>query len=320
MTFRSLRLLAPATGMAFVVAACASPTSAVSTAPNVPALLRAGSSHMAPDAKSQALLYVSSVLTNDVYVFAYPKGTPEGTLTGFNVPYGLCSDAAGNVFIVNDGASQIVEYAHGGTTPIATLSDPGEFPEGCAVDPVTGNLAVANFYSTSGSGSVAIYVGATGTPTLYTDPDLAQYRFCGYDNKGNLFVDGVNSGSVFTLAELPHGKNSLSTIPFKQTIEWPGGVQFDGKDLAIGDTDLVKVYRTSGKSGKVRGTVNLDGAKYVNQFWIVPAGGKSNVMQASIIAPSQDGNVVGIYPYPAGSSLKKTIGVQEPFGATVSNI
>ena len=45
----------------------------------------------------------------------------------------------------NDGASQMVEYAHGGTSSIATLGDPSEYPEGCAVDPATGNLAVANF-------------------------------------------------------------------------------------------------------------------------------------------------------------------------------
>ena len=31
----------------------------------------------------------------------------------------------GDVFIVDMGASDIVEYAHGGSSPIAVLSDPG---------------------------------------------------------------------------------------------------------------------------------------------------------------------------------------------------
>jgi hypothetical protein len=81
------------------------------------------------------------------------------------------------------------------------------------------------------------------------------------------------------------------------------------------------VYLTSGKGGKVVGTVSLGDADYVNQFWIVPGTtGKTNLTQAKLIAPSQDGNVVGIYAYPAGNFPNKTITVQEPFGVTVSTI
>ena len=109
-------------------------------------------SWMAAEARNGSLLYVSSVLTGDVYVYSYSTQKLVGTLTGFTQPYGLCADKAGNVWVVNDGASQLVEYAHGGSTPIATLSDTGEYPEGCSVDAVTGNLAVTNFYSTSGAG------------------------------------------------------------------------------------------------------------------------------------------------------------------------
>jgi DNA-binding beta-propeller fold protein YncE len=230
----------------------------------------------------------------------------------------LCSDAAGNVWIVNDGANQIVEYKHGGSKPVATLSDPGEYPEGCSVDPVTGNLAVTNFYSTSGAGSVAIYAHAAGSPTLITDAHFSEYRFCGYDNKGDLYVDGVSSSSGFVFAELLRGKKVFSSAQLKQAVEWPGGVSFDGKDIAVGDTDASKVYITSGKEGNIVGTVLLTDANYVNQFWIVPStDGKAN---AVLVAPSQDGNVVGMYAYPAGNAPKKKITVQEPFGVTVSGI
>ena len=83
---------------------------------------------MARDAKSQGLLYVSSYRTDDVYVFSYPRGRLVGTLAGFNGPDGECVDSAGNVWITNTLQSQQVEYAHGGTTSIATLNDPGEYP------------------------------------------------------------------------------------------------------------------------------------------------------------------------------------------------
>ena len=101
-----------------------------------------------------------------VLVLSFPKGDLVGTLTGFSVPSGECVDESGDVFVADGGADTIREYAHGGTTPIATLNDPGE-PYGCSVDPTTGNLAVTN-----GSDSVAIYPSAQGTPTLYSDPSI----------------------------------------------------------------------------------------------------------------------------------------------------
>ncbi len=266
-------------------------------------------SWIAPDAK-KALLYVSSALTDDVYVYSYRDQKLVGTLTGFKLPYGLCADAAGDVWIVDDGAQQIVEYKHGGTSPIATLGDPGEYPEGCSVDPTTGDLAVTNFYSASGSGSVSIYAHASGEPTTYSDPSITNFRFCGYDDKGNLFADGANNSSQFAFAELRKGSSGLTNITLQQKIEWPGGVQWDGKYVAVGDTDAGIIYRIKVAGDKVKGSTSLAGSDYVNQFWIA---GKV------VVAPSQDGNAgVGFYAYPAGGSPTKTISVEEPFGAVVS--
>src|SRR5579863_1388101 len=100
-------------------------------------------------ARASALLYVSDTVTGDVYVFSYPKGKLVQTLTGFADPAGECVDATGNVFVANTGSSNVLEYAHGGSSPIATLDDSGYFRVGCAVDPVTGNLAVSNFPESS---------------------------------------------------------------------------------------------------------------------------------------------------------------------------
>jgi hypothetical protein len=318
---RLLRI-APVIIATFVLAACAGPSAGSAPQSFDPSARILTASKMALDAKQQqSLLYVSSVLTNDVYVYSYPKGTLEGTLTGFSTPYGLCSDSAGNVWIVNDAVNEIVEYAHGGSTPIATLPDPNEYPEGCSVDPTTGNLAVTNFYSSSGSGSVAIYAKASGSPTLYADPDITNFRFCGYDDKGNLWADGANSSSQFAFAELPSGKSSLTTIPVQQTFEWPGGVQYDGKYVAVGDTDTGKVYRIQGKTGKVMQTVALGDATELNQFWIVHGSkGKSNMSQSRLLGPLESGSAVNLYPYPSAKFSKKIIQVSEPFGATVSSI
>jgi hypothetical protein len=107
-------------------------------------------SWMLPEATSENLLYVSSSsgFSGIVRVYSYPHGRRVGALTSLTYAGGECVDSAGDVFIVefsgpSSAGSTVYEYAHGGSTPIATLADPGS-GFGCAVDPTTGNLAVAN--------------------------------------------------------------------------------------------------------------------------------------------------------------------------------
>jgi hypothetical protein len=100
-----------------------------------------GRSWMLPEAKMQDLLYVSSSTATGAYqvsVFSYPGGRQVGTLS-VSAANGLCSDKVGNVYIVED--PDVVEYAHGGTYPIATFDDLLFPTNGCAVDPTTGDLA-----------------------------------------------------------------------------------------------------------------------------------------------------------------------------------
>lgn len=271
-------------------------------------------SRMEGDAKSGDLLYVSDTETGDVYVFAYPKGTPKGTLTGLIDPAGECVDASGNVFVTNTGASNIVEYAHGGSTPIATLKDSGSFPVGCSVDPMTGNLAVTNF-STSGSGqgNVVVYKHARGRPTgHFSDPDINNVLLCGYDGEGNLFVDGLTSASGFAFAELHRRGSKLAPVALDQSISSAGGVQWDGKEVAVGDQAANVIYRFSirGNKGTKVGATPLTGASEVFQFWIE---------DKRVIGPDAIAANVGIWDYPAGGSPTKTFGgVYVPLGATVS--
>ncbi len=154
-------------------------------------------SHMNDAAKSNTLLYVSDVGTSTVQIFDYPKGTNVGTITGFGYPEGLCSDSSGNVYVADGGSQQVFKYAHGGTAPVAILSDSGEVPASCAVDPSTGNLAVANLLFTTQFeiGSISVYPAGSTTPTVYTDANHAREYFLSYDNASNLYVDGVDSGN-----------------------------------------------------------------------------------------------------------------------------
>ncbi len=240
-------------------------------------------SWMAPDAKKKNLLYVSNYYgtttghsTVEVDVYHYnPDLTPPkkllGKLTGFGYPYGECTDKAGDVFVVDWAKADIVEYAHGGASPIATLNDPGYFPIGCSVDPTTGNLAVANFgaVSSSSPGNVAIYQNASGSPTLYTYQSPAYYLPPGYDNKGNLFVEiQTATGQKNLLAELPSGSSTFRTISLSGwTINFPAGIMWDGSYLAGSDQEYKNpnvvdtgIYRIqiSGSTGTVVSSIRLN--------------------------------------------------------------
>jgi len=273
-------------------------------------------SWMAPDAKNKDLLYVADQNTNDVDVFSYPALKREGTLSGFDAPSGECVDNRGDVFIANDEASDIIEYAHGGTSPIATLSDPGYYPVDCSIDPTTGNLAVANIISTSfGQGNIAIYTDAKGAPSAYySDANVYSMYSCTYDDAGNLFVDGENDGSSsFEFAELPSGAKTFTNVTLNQAIGVAGGVQWDGKYVAVGD-QYADIYQFSiqGTKGTKVGTTPLNGAGRNLEFWI---------QGSKVIVPYENSSVggVGIWHYPAGGASKKVVkGFEYPDGATVS--
>jgi hypothetical protein len=275
-----------------------------------------GDSWMSPAAKSHDLLYISDEGNQAVYVYSYPGAELQGTLTGFMRPVGECADKAGDVFIVDETASQIFEYGHGGNSPIATLNDPGYSPGGCSVDPTTGTLAVTNYSRASGNGqgNVAVYKHLKGNPSAYyTDPNIALMVFCGYDSAGNLFVDAVSFASAFAFAELPKGSSSFRDITLNQPIQSPAGVQWDGKHMAVGDaiTSVIYQFAIKGKKGTEVGSTPLIGSANVGQFWI---------QQSQVVGPEVSGADAGIWQYPRGGPVKKTItGLSSPVGATISD-
>jgi hypothetical protein len=269
-----------------------------------------GRSWMAPNVGGHDLLYISDE-TGNVYVFTYREGNLVGTLTGLPDPQGECVDKKGDVFITTFGGQEIVEYAHGGTSPIATLQNSGEEMEGCSVDPTTGTLAVINFAPTGGSGgSVSLYADASGSPTVLTDPSLMLGFQVGYDNKGNLFLDGLNSSSAFEFAELPNGSTTFTEISLNVSIATPGGVQWDGQYVAVGDATGGKIYQTNGAGGQIEGTTTLSDSDGIFQFFI---------HRKKVVGPNVNSHNAMIWGYPAGGSPIRTLtGFTDPFGVALS--
>ncbi len=99
-----------------------------------------GKSWMLPEAKREALIYATGGCSGTC-VLSYPGGILVGALSGYS-GNADCSDRSGNVFISEN--TQVVEFAHGGTTPIAAFILPYSPAVGCSIDSETGNLAVVN--------------------------------------------------------------------------------------------------------------------------------------------------------------------------------
>lgn len=257
-------------------------------------------SWMASDAATQDLLYVSDV--DAVLVYSYPRGKLEGVLRNFYISQGECVDQAGDVFITDQGYNKIFVYAHGSKKRQRTLTGYGG-PVGCSVDPTTGDLAAS-----AQNYGVAIYKHASGTPTVYTDSDFNEYYWCGYDDRGNVFVDGQSDKNAFEFAELSKGSSTLETITLNQSMGFPGGVLWDGKHIAVGSyypppsgQPVVYQFAIKGSEGTKVGTTLLgSGASDVKVFWIQ---GKT------LVAPNTytGGSNVLFYRYPAGGGATKTI-------------
>jgi hypothetical protein len=286
-----------------------------------------GKSWMLPEAKGENLVYVSDG-AESVFVYTYPKGQLVGTLSGFIGPLGECVDPAGDLFIAAATNLQrtsgiIYEYAHGGTTPIATLADPnGTF--GCAVDPRSGDLAVTG-------GGVAVYTRASGQPVLY-DSLVATY-FCGYDNSGDLYLStATESGPNDKLDELAEGNNTLKQISLNAalygTLPIPPSVQWDGRHIMVSSASQkvevgydgpISLYRLhiSGDSATVVGTTTLSSkknARRTGQIWIQ---GK-RVLGSDYYRHSGG---VDSWSYPSAGKSRRIVpysGEFDPFGIVVS--
>lgn len=300
---------APYGSMVFLLAAFLAACSASSVTPGpaaAPTTRTANGtrSWMASSGNARHLLYVTRPYDKTVDVYTYPHDQMVGQLSGFLDPVGACTDKRGNVFITDLKLYAVVEYAHGGTQPVQTLSVPGVSPVACAVDRRSGDLAVSSEGNTSGAGAnVAIFHKATGTPKTYTYAKIRGFTSCAYDNEGNLFVDGTPAsgyGYDYELAELPRRARSLQGVSVPYGLPWAAPLQWDVKYLAAGEDVLPKILRytiADGYATYINATPLLD-AYDASSFVI--AGKKAIVVNSYYVYFYVERWNVLVYDYPRG--------------------
>jgi hypothetical protein len=293
-----------------------------------------------PSHAKSGLLYLADNSTGNVYSYSFPQGKYAGS---FQLPSGNtsgeCTDPSGDLFVTTmnpPGGSTVYEYAYGGSTPINTLSDPG-VAYGCAVDPNSGTLAVSNSNDTQNpyyhnAGDVALYADASGQPSMYyaKTAQIGGFRFCGYDDKSNLYVTAVdNYQSGNYLVRLASGSSAFEMISLSKQLYGWGSVQWDGKHIAVSSVidgrsnrgGSVVLYRLafSGSAATVVGTTKLKSEKdlYHGQIWI-----QGDVAVA--VGPYKRGfQSAFLWSYPKGGTPSRTINRAgnrdvELFGVTVA--
>ena len=262
-----------------------------------------GKSWMLHDATTSDLIYVTGGC-GGTCVISYPGGEMVGSLNvGFGLNSGVCSDSHGNVYVADNSTtnSAVVEYAHGGTTPIATFDLPGDYAAGCSVDSTSGNLAVIFEGSRD---NVAIFPNASQEPQLYA-ARVSGFT-CTYDPSGDLFVGGLDSSAQAALAELPKGASQFSQLTVSDTIYGAGQVQWYGKYLsyssAFGGAPFIYRLKISGTKAELVKTTRLANERWLWYPWLY---------QGKILAPFAPHHTythaLGIWDYPKGGKVVKKL-------------
>ncbi len=283
---------------------------------------------MGKSVKRQDLLYVSNG-DGVVNVYRYWQHTLVGVLSKFTTPMGECTDAAGDVYIVDQNTSKISEYAHGGSKAIKRLDDSPYTPQSCAVNQSTGDLAVANYggYSDK-AGNIAVYLRGTGKPVLYTAATNDHFIACGYDRRGDLLAADYSGFSDYYYGYfyyLPkHGvKLLLMNLPGpSRSWAWDRveSVFWDGQYWVVGAYDTLYRYTINVKASYISSTQLNPGDFYVNQVAMYKPIVKSHSAQVVGAAESSNSSAVDYWNYPAGGIPvgQITKGLDRAYGIAIS--
>lgn len=257
---------------------------------------------MLAKAQGADLIYVSDRWKKIVNVYAYPTGERVGRLTGFSSPLGECADRRGNIWIVD--SDKVVEYARGGTAPIASLSAKGT---ACSINLRNGDLALTS----ASPAELWVYKNAKGTPSAYSYPAAPGFFYCTYDSAGNIFITADSTSNQ--LAELAKGASTIVTIAYPR-VGYLGSAFWDGSYLVVAESGEFNVPATLDQ-------VSVMGSKATIVSSIVLYGrhnAKSNepgaqyaLFDRTIIGPGhsprREARFVNFWQYPNGGAAFKTV-------------
>ena len=239
---------------------------------------------------------------------AFGPGAQTTLVAGLNSPFGVATDAAGDVFVADYGGNQILKITPGGTS--TSLGQGFSSVSGVAIDGA-GNVIVAQTSvlqvppgCTTAACRVTLAQGVNGTATGVAT-----------DGAGNIFISYLNPGKVI---EIPPGcatASCTSTVwaaPAGVTSQ-PEGIAVNAAgDLFIADGSLVQVLKVPA------GCVTTSCQVKIGQGWIAPTGVALDAAGDVFVS---DANIAGIVEVPVGCTNSgcqvRIITSSAPFGVAV---
>jgi DNA-binding beta-propeller fold protein YncE len=191
----------------------------------------------------KSLLYASDFSNYTVNIFE-TKQLSEGDPTPIatidepsgGCPYDMAVDKKGTLYLGDQCANQVEEYAKGSTTIKTTITDGSSAPTGIAIDK-SGTLYVSEL----GDGDVEEYASGSSSPTK-TITGMSEPFGISLDSSGNLYIPDFGCGCVW---ELPAGGSSVTnmdlqglTEPLQSAVDQKTGYLW----VTDGDGDRIEVY------------------------------------------------------------------------------
>jgi hypothetical protein len=174
---------------------------------------------------------------------AVAPGSSKNVATGLNTPYGVAVDAAGNTYITDSVAGQVLKVAQDGTsTPIGVSFTT---PTGVAVD------GQGNVYVTDQGANAIVQIPSGCIPnscqsSLPASELVEQETAVAVDGAGDVFFTSLNPAQV---TEIPVGCTSTNCVnvvwtpPASATNSQPNGIALDAAgDLFIADSSIAQLY------------------------------------------------------------------------------
>jgi hypothetical protein len=266
-------------------------------------------------------VYVSDTATNWVFGYDARSGQLVEQITGFSQPQGLATDRDGNLYVADSLNERVVVFPAGKTKASRVLRDPHQLPESVAIAP-NGDVAVVNEFTDRGNaGSVSFYhAGATRSYATVGAPFFSKGLFCGYDRKGNLYVDGTNANDASIVVEIAGGGsgNAMVNLGISGVQQIGGLAVIRNGDYLVGDSFNNVVYEFAAGSNALVATIPLGVTIYAPSLTLSRSG--TGIWVAALNFSSGAGEALE-FSYPGGGAPVDTISVgsgNAPYGIAIS--
>jgi DNA-binding beta-propeller fold protein YncE len=224
-------------GLAIVIAGCAGASSLGPATQGPPTIVPLGIWNEPSQASGPSFVRFPNATGTFVYGCGshvcvwYAKGHNKllGEISGFSDAQGVgVSPVNGDIYVADDGRSEIKVYQPNSTVLVHRYLDPGQFPVDVAVDRA-GNVFVANAVDkNSGPGSVTVYDSAGTILRTLHDPNAFVGTSVAVDEHNLVLFCFNNRSGRGECDEFPNGRGR--GVPTAFGIGFAGGSAFDSSE------------------------------------------------------------------------------------------